>query len=164
MLWAAQHLVYFLWLTMFVHLQKKSQLVLGIAQSLIVFWLPLSCSPEEGNGKSRLLRQQLLFHTKARVPQNWKEKGQQPPCKLKACLASFPRRCWTNGSQLQWGMLAAQCKLGPQPTAGFDTLLKVPENSPDDLVLHSPQEYHSDCLTYKQTKFDAYVNIYVSTK
>lgn len=61
-------------------------------------------------------------------------------------------------------MLAAQCKLGPQPTAGFDTLLKVPENSLDDLVLHSPQEYHSGCLTYKQTKFDAYVNIYVSTK
>lgn len=73
--------------------KKKTQLFLGTAQSLIVFWLPLSCSPEEGNGKSRLLRQQLLFHTKARVPQNWKEKGQQPPCKLKACLASFPRRC-----------------------------------------------------------------------
>lgn len=44
-------------------------------------------------------------------------------------------------------MLAAQRKLGPQPTAGFDTHLKVLENSLDDLVLHSPQENHLKKIT-----------------
>jgi len=51
------------------------QLVLGTAKSLAAFWCPLSHFPEEGNAKSRLLRQQLLFHTMARVLQNWEEKG-----------------------------------------------------------------------------------------